>query len=183
MLEALGAQRHCTRSDELNRGFMGMTLPCRLKRRKQCVSEMRLSSTVRSLMYGRSSSNQTAKRSGILALLKRMTSAGGLGVGATGIEVRKVFGRHMEFPWEITGFEPGRRVITTIMGGGPVAWEATYLLEPVENGTRFTLDYRQEATGLWRLLLLGAPIVMRRLAKSDLVRPKRAVEALRPLDD
>jgi carbon monoxide dehydrogenase subunit G len=114
---------------------------------------------------------------------ERMTSAGGLGVGATGIEVRKVFGRHMEFPWEITGFEPGRRVITTSMGGGPVAWEATYLLEPVENGTRFTLDYRQEATGLWRLLLLGAPIVMRRLAKSDLVRPKRAVEALRPLDD
>ncbi len=114
---------------------------------------------------------------------ERMTSAGGLGVGATGIEVRKVFGRRMEFPWEITGFEPGRRVTTTSTGGGPVAWEATYLLEPVENGTRFTLDYRQEATGVWRLFLLGAPIVMRRQAKSDLVRLKRAVEALRPAGD
>jgi hypothetical protein len=114
---------------------------------------------------------------------ERTTSAGGLGVGATGIEVRKVFGRHMEFPWEITGFEPGRRVTTTSTGGGPVAWEATYLLEPIENGTRFTLDYRQEATGLWRFLLLGAPIVMRRQAKSDLLRLKTAVEALRPVGD
>jgi hypothetical protein len=114
---------------------------------------------------------------------ERMTSAAGLGVGATGIEVRKVFGRPMEFPWEITGFEPGRRVTTTSTGGGPVAWEAIYLLEPIENGTRFTLDPRQEATRLWRLLLPGAPIVMRRQAKSDLVRLKRAAEALRPAGD
>jgi len=51
---------------------------------------------------------------------EKMTSAGGLGAGATGIEVRKVFGRHMEFPWEITQFEPGCTV-TTRSVGGPVA--------------------------------------------------------------
>jgi len=110
---------------------------------------------------------------------ERRTSAGELGMGATGIEVRKVFGRQMEFPWEITGFDPERRVTTT-SAGGPVAWEATYVLEPVENGTRFTLDYCQEATGLWRVLLIGAPIIMRRQARADLARLKRAVEALRP---
>jgi ligand-binding SRPBCC domain-containing protein len=33
------------------------------------------------------------------------------------------------------------------------------------------------ATGLWRLLLLGAPIVMRKQAKSDLANLKRVVEA------
>jgi len=107
---------------------------------------------------------------------EKITSPGGLGVGATGIEVRKIFGRHMEFLWEITQFEPGRRV-TTRSAGGPVAWEATYLLEPIENGTSFVLDYRQEATGLWKLLLLGAPIVMRKQAKSDLANLKRVVEA------
>lgn len=110
---------------------------------------------------------------------EKRTSAGGLGVGATGIEVRKVFGRHMEFSWEITEFEPGRKVTTRSVGGS-VAWEATYLLESIENGTRFTLDYRQEAAGLWRLLLVGAPIVMRKQAKSDLANLKRVVEALRP---
>jgi len=110
---------------------------------------------------------------------ERMTSAGGLGLGATGIEVRKVFGRCMEFAWEITRFEPERRVTTTSTGG-QVDWEATYTLEPAESGTRFTLDYRQEATGLWRLLLLGAPAVMRKQARSDLVRLKAAVEALGP---
>ena len=107
---------------------------------------------------------------------EKRTSSGELGVGATGIEVRKVFGRRMEFPWEITQFEPEHRV-TTRSTGGPVVWEATYLLEPVENGTSFVLDYRQEATGLWRLLLLGAPIVMRQQAKSDLANLKRVVEA------
>lgn len=113
---------------------------------------------------------------------ERMTSAGGMGLGATGVEVRRAFGRRKEFPWEITRFEPGR-CVTTAGRGGPVAWEATYSLEPVENGTRFTLDYRQEATGLWRLLLLGAPVVMRRQARSDLARLKGAVEALGPPGD
>jgi carbon monoxide dehydrogenase subunit G len=107
---------------------------------------------------------------------EKMTSAGGLSAGATGIEVRRVFGRRMEFPWEITQFESGRSV-TTRGVGGPVAWEATYLLEPIEDATRFTLDYRQEATGLWRLLLVGAPIVMRQQAKADLANLKRLVEA------
>jgi carbon monoxide dehydrogenase subunit G len=110
---------------------------------------------------------------------EKRTSAGGLGVGATGIEVRKAFGRLIQFPWEVTEFEPGSKV-TTRSVGGLVAWEATYLLEFIENGTRFTFDYRQEAAGLWRLLLVGAQVVMRRQAKSDLVNLKRVVEALRP---
>jgi hypothetical protein len=112
-------------------------------------------------------------------LEERRTSAGELGMGATGIEVRKVFGREVEFPWEITGFDPERRVTTT-SAGGPVTWEATYLLEPVQNGTRFTLDYHQEATGLWRVLLIGAPMIMRRQARADLARLKKAVEAYGP---
>ena len=106
----------------------------------------------------------------------KITSPGGLGLGATGIEVRKVFGRRMEFPWEITQFEPGRSV-TTRSAGGPVAWESTYHLETIENGTSFVFDYRQEATGLWRLLLAGAPVVMRKQAKSDLANLKKAVES------
>jgi hypothetical protein len=85
----------------------------------------------------------------------------------------------MEFSWEITEFEPGCKVTTRSVGGS-VAREATYLLESIENGTGFTLDYRQEAAGLWRLLLVGAPIVMRKQAKSDLANLKRVVEALRP---
>ncbi len=110
---------------------------------------------------------------------EKRTSAGALGVGATGIEVRRVFGRQMQFPWEITELEPGCRVTTRSVGGS-VAWEATYLLESIEIATRFIFDYRQEATGFWRLLLAGAPIVMRKQAKSDLANLKRVVEALRP---
>jgi hypothetical protein len=109
-------------------------------------------------------------------LEEKITSLGGLGQGATGVEVRKFFGRRMEFPWKITQFVP-RRSVTTRSAGGPVIWEATYLLEPIENGTSFVLDYRQEATGLWRLLLVGAPVIMRKQAKSDLANLKRAVEA------
>ena len=63
-------------------------------------------------------------------LEEKITSEGGLRVGAIGVEVSKVFGRQMEFPWEITQFEPECRV-TTRSRGGQVAWEATYDLEPV----------------------------------------------------
>lgn len=109
-------------------------------------------------------------------LEEKLTSEGGLRGGATGVEVRTVFGRQMEFPWEITRYEPERKV-TTASRGGPVAWEATYVLEPAGEGTRFVFDYRQEATGIWKLLLLGAPWVMRKQAQTDLARLKSAVEA------
>ena len=118
--------------------------------------------------------SETAWHPGVLE--EKITSEGALRVGATGIEVRKVFGRQVEFPWEITQYEPECRV-TTESRGGPVAWVATYVLEPVGEGTRFVFDYQQEATGIWKLLLLGAPVVMRKQAKSDLAHLKRAVEA------
>lgn len=67
--------------------------------------------------------------------------------------------------------------MTTRSKGGPVAWEATYVLEPAGEGTRFVFDYRQSATGIWKLLVLGAPLVMPKQARADLARLKSLLEA------
>ena len=110
---------------------------------------------------------------------EKMTSEAGLQVGATGVQVWKVFGRRVESPWEITELEPGRK-ITTRSTSGPTAWEGTYLLEPSGEATRFTLDLRQEATGLGRLLAPLTDGLFRRQWMSDLALLKQVVEARRP---
>jgi len=78
-----------------------------------------------------------------------------------------------------TELEPGRK-ITTRSTSGPTAWEGTYLLEPSGEATRFTLDLRQEATGLGQLLAPLTDGLFRRQWMSDLALLKQVVEARRP---
>jgi len=56
-------------------------------------------------------------------------------LGARGAEVRRLFGREVRFPWEITVYEPWRRWGFRALGG-PIRPQAVVDLVPEGDGTR-----------------------------------------------
>jgi hypothetical protein len=53
----------------------------------------------------------------------------------------------------------------------------TYLIEPLGDGTRASIRIRGEARGMYGLMGLLTPWMVRRSVQSDLTRLKRAVES------
>jgi carbon monoxide dehydrogenase subunit G len=78
------------------------------------------------------------------------TSEGPLGVGATSREVRRFMGRQMESTFEVTEFEPDRK-ITFKSTSGPIAIRARYILEPAAGGTRLSIVVDGELDGVFKL--------------------------------
>ncbi len=68
----------------------------------------------------------------------RYTSEGPVGVGSTGASVAKALGRTIETTWEITEYEPNRRVVF-LSTSGPIPYEGAWLYEAVDGGTRLTV--------------------------------------------
>jgi uncharacterized membrane protein len=75
---------------------------------------------------------------------------GPMGVGTRVREVRHFLGLKVELAWEVTEFEPKRR--SAIKGiSGPVPLSGGYRLEPLDDGTRFTVSGELDAHGLFKL--------------------------------
>ena len=103
-------------------------------------------------------------QSGVLEV--RKTSQGPLGVGSTGIEVRKFLGRRIEFTFAVTEYEENRK-FTFKTTSGPIPFEGTETFESVAGGTRVNLAFHFEVGGFFRL---AQPIVDRmaqRLVEAD----------------
>ena len=103
-------------------------------------------------------------QSGVLEV--RKTSQGPLGVGSTGIEVRKFLGRRIEFTFAVTEYEENRK-FTFKTTSGPIPFEGTETFESVAGGTRVNLAFHFEVGGFFRL---AQPIVGRmaqRLVEAD----------------
>ena len=87
----------------------------------------------------------------------RQTSEGAIGVGTTFLNVNQFLGKRLEFPVEVTEYEPNRRVrIKT--SAGPIPFSATTSFEAVEGGTKVTLEAEGDVTGVFKL---AEPIVAR----------------------
>jgi hypothetical protein len=77
-------------------------------------------------------------------------TGGRMGVGTKVREVRHFLGLKIELAWEVTKFEPPRT--SAIKGvSGPIPLSGRYLLEPVEEGTRFSVSGELDAHGLFKL--------------------------------
>lgn len=61
------------------------------------------------------------------------------GVGATGREVYMLMGRRIETTWEITEYEPNRKVAYKSTSG-PVTYEGAWTYEEEDGGTRVTFE-------------------------------------------
>ncbi|MFF1338503.1 SRPBCC family protein [Streptomyces sp. NPDC058290] len=92
--------------------------------------------------------------------------------------VARFLGRRLAYTYEITAYEPGRRLVMRT-SEGPFPMETTYTWEPHgESGahTRMTLRNRGEPSGF---ATLGAPVMaasMRRAQHKDLARLKALLE-------
>jgi uncharacterized membrane protein len=89
----------------------------------------------------------------------RKTSDGPIGVGSTFINYVEFLGRSIEDSHEIVEYEPNKSM-TIVQKTGPVPFKATYLYQPLEGGTRFSMQIEAEPGGFFKL---ATPLVRRQL--------------------
>jgi uncharacterized membrane protein len=116
-------------------------------------------------------------RSGVIAM--RPVSGPFQEFGSRHVEVRRVPGRVIETPAEITAFEPNRR-ISFQRASGPVRPRGTYLYESTADGTRVTFILEVPLLGMWRL---AAPVVtvitwlIVRMSRKDFAKLRSLLES------
>jgi carbon monoxide dehydrogenase subunit G len=111
------------------------------------------------------------------SILELHSRNGSLRVGAQATEVRRFLGREVETTWRCN--EPPQRS-TIESGDGPVPFRATFQLEPLADGTRFTWTVETHANGAARLAgpLVGA--ATRRELEANAARLKGILEGRGP---
>ncbi len=99
-----------------------------------------------------------------------------LEVGSRFHEDMQFLGRRIELTWVVTEYEPPRRsAVRTV--SGPVPMLGSYLLEPVSEGTRFTMGADMDAHGLLRLVKPVFARMVRREGASSCQMLKELLEA------
>ena len=90
-----------------------------------------------------------------------------VGVGSRVAFVARFLGRRLAYTYEVTEYEPGRRLV---MGTtqGPFPMETTYTWQPVARGTRMTLRNRGTPSGLGAVTAPVIAAAMRRANRKDL---------------
>lgn len=96
-------------------------------------------------------------------LAESSVSEGPMGVGTTFTEVRHFLGKRIELTYELTEYEPPRKS-SVRSTSGPVPLSGSYLLEPVDGGTKFTIAGETDAHGFFKL----AEPVFARMARREL---------------
>ena len=88
---------------------------------------------------------------------------GPFGVGTRISEARRFLGLRIETVWECTALEAPR--LSSIRSlSGPVQWGGSYILEPVAEGTRFTLRIEGEMSPFFRV----TEPVLRRMTRREM---------------
>ena len=88
----------------------------------------------------------------------RLLTEGAYGRGTRIERTSRFLGRQFAYTIDITEVEPGRRV-EMITSAGPFPMQITYLLEPVDGGTRMSIHATGEPRGFFALtgpLMAGA---------------------------
>ena len=104
----------------------------------------------------------------------RPGTCGPLHVGSEATEVRRFLGREVETTWTCVEHEPSRRSAIE-SGDGPVPFRGTFVLEPVESGTRFTWTVETRGAAA----RVGGPLVgvaTRRELQENTARLKELLE-------
>ncbi len=103
------------------------------------------------------------------------TSEGPLGVGTTYRGSSDLMGRKMEWTSEITEYEPNRKVAQKL-DMGPAVMAMSWLVEPVGDGTKFTMISEGEMGGLAKLAGPLMDRTMKKQMEGNLARLKALLE-------
>ncbi|MFW6092090.1 MAG: SRPBCC family protein [Actinomycetota bacterium] len=90
--------------------------------------------------------------------------------------VAHFLGRRLAYTYEVTAYEPGRR-LTMRTAHGPFPMETAYTWDPFDgNRTRMTLRNRGEPRGFSRIAAPALGAAIRRANRKDLARLKELLE-------
>ena len=103
----------------------------------------------------------------------RQTSPGPMGVGTTGVNVRKVMGQRVESTFEITSYTQNQGLVVKSTSG-PVAYEITSSFQAVDGVTRLRLHFQGEPQGLYK----AAERVLATTIKKDFEEDYQRLKAL-----
>jgi uncharacterized membrane protein len=90
------------------------------------------------------------------------TPPGPVRIGTRTYQVRKVFGRRMEYTSIVTNLEPNRMIVCMSLSGVSPAVCTTYMLEPINGGTKLIVAIDLEIRGMSKGI---APLLKYRLIK------------------
>ena len=98
-----------------------------------------------------------------------------VGIGSTGFDRIEANGRQMVSTWTVFDHEPGLSARWTL-DSGPIRGTGGYICEPVDSGTRFTLEAHVKPTGWYRLLGPIFGLIGRKQNRSDVQKLKAILE-------
>ena len=82
----------------------------------------------------------------------RKTSEGPLGVGTTYEQAGRFLGRNVEMHFEVTEYEPNRKIGQRLMSQGQLVATSVCSVEAVSGGTRLTITGEAQTSGFFWLL-------------------------------
>jgi len=104
------------------------------------------------------------------------TSDSPLGVGTTGFDRVSANGRDIFAAWTAVEYEPGVLARWTF-DSGPLVGSGGYICEPVDDGTRFTLEANVKPTGTLRFLGPLFGVMARSFNHADVRKLKTILES------
>ena len=105
----------------------------------------------------------------------KLTSAGPIGVGSTGRDLRRFMGKETVTTWQVTEFEPNQKMTFKVISG-PMPFEGMFVFETVDGGTRLVYKVQAKTSGFSRLF---DPLVARFVksqGEKQMFALKRALE-------
>ncbi|HZA25956.1 MAG TPA: SRPBCC family protein [Dehalococcoidia bacterium] len=106
----------------------------------------------------------------------RQISPGPVGMGTQGEDVRKYVGREFQTTYEIVEYEPDRKLWFRSLSG-PIQFEGSYSLEPVDEGTRFSFTIQGDGGPFSTLIGPLASRMARKQVESDSASLKKLLES------
>jgi uncharacterized membrane protein len=103
-------------------------------------------------------------------------SEGPIGVGTTYRMVNHILGRQLETEAEVIEYEPNRKY-TTRDKSGNLPLEAQRIFEPVDGGTRVTLIFKADPSGVFKIAGALFAAMAKRSLESDVANLKDLMEA------
>jgi len=107
----------------------------------------------------------------------RWQTPGPVRIGSRVTFVARFLGRTLEYTYELTEFDPGRKLVMRT-AEGPFPMETTYTWESTPSGdTRMTLRNRGEPSGFSAVAAPFMAMAMRRANRNDLAKLKSILES------
>jgi carbon monoxide dehydrogenase subunit G len=106
----------------------------------------------------------------------RKISDGEIGVGTQGEDLRKYLGREVRTSYEIVEYQPDHKLRFRSLSG-PIKFEGSYTLEPVEEGTRFSFAIQGDTGPFSSLIGPVASRMAKKQVEADSANLKELLES------